>query len=96
MLAAVCCSTAFLSSYLYYHFKVGHVVYHGPVRAAYLALLLTHTLLAVTIVPMLIPALRHAAAGRYEDHKRWARPLLPIWLYVSVTGVVVYAMLYRL
>jgi uncharacterized membrane protein YozB (DUF420 family) len=96
MLAAVASSTVFLTSYLYYHARVGHVVYHGPARPAYLLLLLTHTVLAAAVVPLLIPVLRHAVGGRFEDHKRWAKRLLPIWLYVSVTGVVVYAMLYHL
>ena len=96
MLGAVTSSAVFLASYLYYHFHAGHVVYKGPARPLYLAILLTHTVLAATIVPMLIPALRHGLADRRDLHRKWAKPLLPIWLYVSVTGVVVYAMLYRL
>lgn len=96
MLGAVLSSSVFLASYLYYHARAGHVVYHGPARPLYLLILLTHTVLAATIVPMLIPTLRHGLADRFEAHKRWAKPLLPIWLYVSVTGVVVYAMLYHL
>lgn len=96
MLGAVASSTIFLASYLYYHAHAGHVVYRGPARPLYLAILLTHTVLAAAIVPLLIPTLRHAFADRRALHVRWSKPLLPIWLYVSVTGVVVYALLYRL
>jgi putative membrane protein len=96
MLGAVASSAVFLASYLYYHAHAGHVVYRGPGRPFYLALLLTHTVLAAAIVPMLVPTLRHAAAQRWDLHTKWSKPLLPIWLYVSVTGVVVYVMLYRL
>lgn len=96
MIGAVSCSAVFLASYLYYHYHAGHVVYTGPGRPFYLALLLTHTVLAAIIVPMLVPTLRHAAAGRWDLHTKWSKPLLPIWMYVSVTGVAVYWLLYRL
>ena len=96
MLAACMSSAIFLGSYLYYHAHVGHVVYRGPARALYLAILVSHTALAVAVVPLLARALVPALRERYDLHVPRAKILLPIWLYVSVTGVVVYAMLYRL
>jgi uncharacterized membrane protein YozB (DUF420 family) len=94
MLGAVASSAVFLACYLYHHYRVGHVVYSGAWRPLYLAILLTHTVLAAAIVPLLVPTLRHAVAERWDLHTKWSRPLLPVWLYVSVTGVVVYWMLY--
>ena len=96
MFAAIASSSIFLASYLYYHFHVGHVVYHGPVRALYLAILVSHTFLAVAVVPLLIRTVVPALQERWDVHVPRAKILLPIWLYVSVTGVIVYAMLYRL
>ena len=96
MLAAVVSSTFFLAGYLYYHAHVGHVIYHGPFRPLYLAILLTHTLLAAAVIPLLVRALIPALSARYDVHVPRAKLLLPIWLYVSFTGVVVYALLYRL
>lgn len=96
MLGAVASSAVFLACYLYYHAHVGHVVYHGPARPLYLGILLSHTLLAVAVVPLLWRALVPALGERFDLHAPRARLLLPIWLYVSVTGVVVYAMLYHL
>lgn len=90
MLGAVASSACFLAGYLYYHFRVGDVVYRGPWRPAYLALLASHTILAVAVLPLLWRALRPALAGRFDLHAPRARILLPVWLYVSVTGVVVY------
>ncbi|MEZ5314154.1 MAG: DUF420 domain-containing protein [Thermoanaerobaculia bacterium] len=98
MIAAFVCSSLFLVSYLVYHFQVGSVRFRGvgPIRTVYFAILLTHTVLAATI-PVLAPlTLWRGLAGRYDRHRRIARWTLPIWLYVSVTGVVVYWMLYRL
>ncbi|MGE0639632.1 MAG: DUF420 domain-containing protein [Thermoanaerobaculia bacterium] len=98
MIAAFVCSSLFLLSYLVYHFQVGSVRFRGvgPIRTVYFAILLTHTVLAATI-PVLAPlTLWRGLAGRYDRHRRIARWTLPIWLYVSVTGVVVYWMLYRL
>jgi putative membrane protein len=98
MLAALATSTVFLASYLTYHAQVGSYRFrgHGPVRTLYFAILLTHTVLAAATVPLvaftLVPALR----GRYDRHRRLARVTLPIWTYVSVTGVVIYWMLYRM
>ncbi|OGX37790.1 MAG: hypothetical protein A3C53_00825 [Omnitrophica WOR_2 bacterium RIFCSPHIGHO2_02_FULL_68_15] len=97
MLAAFACSTLFLISYLTYHAQVGSVRFpgQGPVRPLYFAILGTHTVLAAAIVLMALRTLWLAARGRYETHRRWARVTLPLWLYVSVTGVVIYWLLYR-
>jgi putative membrane protein len=98
MLAALAASTLFLTSYLAYHFQVGSVRFTGQgfVRALYFVVLISHTILAVAIVPLVLITLSRALAGRFEAHKGIARWTLPLWLYVSVTGVVVYWMLYRL
>lgn len=98
MVAAFLVSAAFLSCYLWYHAHAGHVAFAktGPIRAAYFAILLSHTVLAVAVLPMILRALYLAANGRFDEHKRAARWAFPVWLYVSVTGVTVYWMLYRL
>lgn len=96
MLGAVASSACFLAGYLYYHAHAGHVVYHGPGRPLYLLILLSHTLLAAAVLPLLWRALAPALGERFEVHAPRARILLPVWLYVSVTGVIVYAMLYHL
>lgn len=98
MISAFVCSTLFLTSYLYYHAHAGHVPFRGEglARRAYFAILISHTTLAVVIVPMALRTLYLALKERFEEHRRWARRTLPLWLYVSVTGVVIYAMLYRL
>lgn len=98
MLAALCTSAAFLASYLVYHFHVGSVRFtgQGTVRTVYLSILLTHTVLAAASVPLVGATLFKALSGRFESHRRWARWTLPVWAYVSVTGVVIYWMLYRL
>ncbi|MBI5630539.1 MAG: DUF420 domain-containing protein [Elusimicrobia bacterium] len=98
MLAALACSTFFLSSYLYYHAHVGSVPFHGQgmLRKLYFTILVSHTILAAVIVPMILRALYLALKGRFVEHSRWAKRVLPLWLYVSVTGVVIYLMLYRL
>lgn len=96
MVSAFLCSSLFLASYLYYHAQVGSVRYHGPYRPLYLAILLTHTVLAVVNLPLILRAFFLAYKERFVEHRRLARWALPVWLYVSVTGVVVYAMLYRL
>ncbi|MBI3566359.1 MAG: DUF420 domain-containing protein [Elusimicrobia bacterium] len=98
MVSAFLTSTAFLACYLWYHAHAGHVVFQkaGLLRAVYLAILLTHTVLAVAVLPMILRALYLAANGRFAEHRRAARWALPVWLYVSVTGVTVYWMLYRL
>ncbi|HXT33059.1 MAG TPA: DUF420 domain-containing protein [Vicinamibacterales bacterium] len=98
MIAAVCTSALFLISYLVYHAQVGSVRFtkQGPIRAVYFTILLTHTVLAVAIVPMVLVTLTRGLRARYERHRRIARWTMPIWLYVSVTGVIVYLMLYQM
>jgi uncharacterized membrane protein YozB (DUF420 family) len=98
MVGAVVVSTLFLVSYLTYHFQVGATRFAGPagVRVLYLGILVTHTVLAITIVPLVVLTLARALRGRFELHRRIARWTLPIWFYVSVTGVVIYVMLYHL
>lgn len=95
MLGALAASTLFLASYLVYHFAVGSVRYRGPARALYLVVLATHTVLATAMVPLVGLTVTRALRGRFEEHRRIARLTLPVWAYVSVTGVVVYWMLYR-
>lgn len=98
MIAAVCTSAVFLVSYLIYHAQVGSVRFTGTgfIRTVYFSVLLTHTVLAAVIVPMVLVTLSRGLSGKYDPHRRIARWTLPIWLYVSVTGVIVYVMLYRL
>jgi uncharacterized membrane protein YozB (DUF420 family) len=98
MLAALVSSALFLTSYLVYHAQVGSVRFRGqgPVRTLYFTILLTHTVLAVAIVPLVATTLVPALRGRFDRHRRLARITLPLWAYVSVTGVVIYWMLYRL
>ena len=98
MLAAFGCSILFLVSYLVYHYHVGSVKFQGQgwIRPVYFTILLTHTILAVTVVPLALITLVRALRERFDAHRRIARWTFPIWLYVSVTGVVVYWMLYVL
>jgi putative membrane protein len=98
MTAAFACSALFLVSYLAYHAQVGSVRFPGKggVRSLYLGILLTHTILAAAVAPLAVTTFVLAWRGRFERHRRLARWTLPIWLYVSVTGVVVYVMLYRM
>lgn len=98
MLAAFSCSVVFLMSYLAYHFQVGSVKFsgEGPMRTLYLGILLSHTVLAVLVAPLAIATLRRALQARFDLHRRMARVTFPIWIYVSVTGVVVYLMLYQM
>lgn len=97
MVAAFACSTLFLCAYVYYH-AATHLLtrYQGQGfnRALYFFILGTHTPLAVLIVPFILLAVRHALKGEFEKHKRITRWLYPAWMYVSVTGVLVYLMLY--
>ncbi|MBI3311979.1 MAG: DUF420 domain-containing protein, partial [Candidatus Omnitrophica bacterium] len=90
-------STAFLVSYVIYHVHVGSVRFMGQgwIRPVYFAVLLSHTVLAVVILPLVFRTLRSAFMRQFEQHAHIARVTLPLWLYVSVTGVVVYWMLYR-
>lgn len=98
MTAAFVTSVLFLVSYLTYHFQVGSVRFTGQglVRGIYFTVLISHTLLAVAIVPLVLVTLARARGARFEAHKRLARVTLPLWLYVSASGVVVYWMLYRM
>ena len=98
MLTAIWTSAAFLVSYLVYHAQVGSVRFpgHGTVRTVYLTILFTHTVLAALIVPMVLRTLYLAQKKRFAEHRRAARWTFPFWMYVSVTGVVIYVMLYRI
>jgi protein SCO1/2 len=95
--SALAVGALFLTSYLVYHYQVGSVPFQGtgPSRLAYFTVLLSHTALAVAIVPLVIVTLVRALRGRFEAHARIARVTFVLWLYVSVTGVIVYLMLYQ-
>lgn len=98
MLAALASSALFLTSYVVYHVQVGSVPFRGqgPLRAVYFAVLVTHVLLAFAIVPLVLVTLTRALRERFDRHRQIARITLPLWGYVSVTGVVIYWMLYRM
>ena len=98
MLSAFVVSCLFLASYLLYHARVGSVrfAHTGALRAVYLTILATHSLLAAAVPPLAAITLFRGLSARYDRHRRIARWTLPVWLYVSVTGVVVYGMLYHL
>ncbi len=98
MIAAFTVSVVFLASYLIHHALAGIVYFKhdGAIRTVYQAILLTHTILAATVPVLAIITLRRALAGKFESHRKIARWTLPIWLYVSVTGVIVYMMLYQM
>ncbi len=97
MLTAVVTSSLFLCSYLYYHWHVGSVRFQGQGwwRPVYFTILISHTILAAAIVPLVIITLSRALQERFDRHRAIARWTYPLWLYVSVTGVVIYFMLYR-
>ena len=97
MIAAFTTSSLFLISYVIYHAQVGSVHFQktGAIRTVYLSLLASHTVLAAMVPVLAIITLCRGRSARYEKHRRLARLTLPIWLYVSVTGVVVYVMLYH-
>jgi len=98
MLTAVATSTLFLASYLYYHAHVGSVKFQGQgwSRKVYFTILISHTILAAAIVPLVIITLTRALRERFDRHRAIARWTYPLWLYVSITGVVIYFMLYHL
>ncbi len=98
MLGAFTTSTLFLASYLYYHYQTGSTAFtgQGSIRIIYFAILISHTILATTIVPLVLMTLRRAFRADYAAHARIARRTLPLWIYVSITGVIVYWMLYQL
>ena len=96
MISAVLVSGLFLASYVTHKALFGTTYFQGPqaVRAIYLSILATHTILAAAIVPLIIATMWRAARGQYGAHRRLARWTLPAWIYVSVTGVIIYVMLY--
>ena len=98
MLAACATSVLFLVSYLLYHHQVGSTAFtgQGAIRVVYFTVLISHTILAVLIVPLVIMTVYRAWREQWLRHRRLARWTLPLWLYVSVTGVVIYVMLYQL
>ena len=97
MIAAFSVSTVFLISYVIYHIRVGHVLFQGLgwIRDVYFTLLISHTILAIVIVPMILITLRRAWLEKFDQHRVIARWTLPLWFYVSVTGVIVYILLYQ-
>lgn len=97
MILALCISVLFLISYLSYHYLHGSTrfTHTGVVRGIYFTILLSHTVLAAAVAPLVVVTVSFAIRGRLERHRRWARWTLPIWLYVSVTGVIIYLMLYQ-
>lgn len=98
MAAAFIVSTVFLASYLYYHAHAGvtHFTGTGLARALYFSILLSHTVLAVVIVPLILMTYYRALRGQFDLHRRWARWTWPLWIYVSITGVLIYCILYHL
>jgi len=98
MIAACVTSVLFLSCYLYYHFHHGSTRFQGEGvwRVVYFSILISHTILAVVIVPMVIRSLVLGLKRQDENHRRIARKTFPLWVYVSITGVVIYVMLYRM
>ncbi len=98
MVSAFVVSCVFLVSYLIYHYRVGHVAFQGQgwVRPFYFVLLISHTILAIVIVPMILVTLRRAWLQKFDKHKIIARWTWPLWFYVSVTGVIVYLMVYQI
>lgn len=98
MIAAFVVSSVFLTCYLYYHFHVGSVRFRGTgwVRPLYFSILISHTVLAAVVVPMILITLALGLTNKFDRHRRLARWTYPIWMYVSVTGVLVYLMLYKL
>ena len=98
MISALAVSTLFLTSYLIYHYNVGSVRFTGRgwIRGVYLTILLTHTVLAAVAAPMVLSTSFFALKGRFASHIRIARWTFPVWMYVSITRVVVYLMLYHL
>ena len=98
MISAFIVSSLFLISYVVYHANVGSKPFprHGPIRVVYFTILLTHVVLAAAVVPLAVITLTRGLRGRFDRHVPIARWTFPIWLYVSVTGVIVYLMLYQL
>lgn len=97
MIAAVVASALFLACYLFFHFKVGNILFLGQgwARPVYFTILISHVTLAIVIVPLAIVTLTRGLGGRYPQHRAIARWTWPLWMYVSITGVLVYFMLYQ-
>jgi uncharacterized membrane protein YozB (DUF420 family) len=97
MIAAVIASALFLSCYLFFHYEVGNIRFLGEgwARPVYFTILISHVILAMVIVPLVIVTLTLALRARYDKHRAIAKWTWPLWMYVSVTGVIVYFMLYR-
>ena len=97
MIAAMIASALFLGCYLFFHYEVGNVRFlgQGAARSVYFAILISHVTLAIVIVPLAIITLSRGLKARYPQHRAIARWTWPLWMYVSVTGVIVYFMLYR-
>ena len=98
MCLALLVSSLFLVSYIYYHAHHGATPFphHGWIRPVYFSILISHTILAVTVLPLAIVTLSRALRSRFDKHVKIAKITFPVWLYVSVTGVVIYWMLYRM
>jgi len=99
MISAFVVSCAFLVSYVIYHIRIRQVIHfqgQGWIRPVYFTLLTSHTILAIVIVPLILITLRRALLERFDKHRLIARWTLPLWFYVSVTGVIIYFMVYQL
>lgn len=98
MVGALIVSALFLTSYVIYHLNVGSVPFQktGWIRTVYFAVLIPHVILAAAIVPMVLMTVSRAWAKKFDKHRRIARWTLPLWMYVSITGVIVYVMLYQM
>ncbi len=97
MVSALTVSAVFLACYVVYHYHVGSIRFtyeHPFIRPLYFFILITHVILAAAIVPLVIMTVIPALRARFDRHRKWARITLPLWLYVSITGVIVYLMLY--
>ena len=96
MIGALTASALFLISYVIYHYSAGSKPFEGEgtVRVLYFSILLSHTVLAMVVAPMVLFTVTHAARKRFDQHRKLARWTLPVWLYVSLTGVLIYLMLY--
>lgn len=97
MVSALVVSAVFLGCYVVYHYHVGSVKFtyqHAFIRPLYFFILITHVILAAAIVPLVLMTVIPALRARFDRHRKWARITLPLWLYVSITGVIVYLMLY--
>jgi len=98
MIAALCVSSLFLAFYLYYHYRIGYIPFagQGSIRPVYFFILASHVILAALMVPMILMTVTHALRGCFHRHRRIARWTLPIWVYVSVTGVLIYLLAFQI